>query len=706
MKRRDFIKLSSLAGSSLIVGVYLPGCTTVEGPTQIFEPNAFLSIDSKGAIVLWAIKPELGQGIMTSMPMLIAEELEVAWSDIEIKQAMGDPKYGSQGVGGSSSIRRQMIPMRKAGAAAREMLIEAASNMWKTDKSNCFAERGKIHNRLNDKSFDYKDLVESAGKLPIPEDPTLKDPKYFKLIGKPIPRVDTPEKVNGSAKYSIDIVVPKMLFASVIHPPVIYAGIESFDASKALALKGVMDIFQIEHELFENWTSHTIAVVADTFYTAVKARELVDIIWDTKDYKNNSTAKHYESLKNASKKKGTRPTEIGDVGRALREVKQTLTAEYELPYLSHAPMEPMNCVVDIKADSCEIWVGTQSPGGLQQQVADHLQLDEKNVNIHVPYLGGGFGRRSFHDFVMEAVDISKKVKAPVKLIWTREDDIQQGPFRQGSVHSLKAGIDPSGNISALIHKAVAPSITAQNGKIAAWHYKMILGGIHDSLYQFPNFAAEGIIEETLIPIHWWRTVYHSTNPFAHESFMDEMANATSVDPLTFRMNLLKDDRMKVVLQLAANKAEWDKPLPAGAGRGIAAWFSFGTYCAQVAEVSRKPNGKLKIDRIVIAVDCGMNVNPDTIKAQMEGSVIYALTAAIKDPITIENGSVKQSNFHDYRVIRMNESPKIDTFIIKNNLPPGGIGEPGVAPLAPALGNAVFNATGKRIRKLPFDLDGV
>jgi isoquinoline 1-oxidoreductase beta subunit len=695
--RREFIKVVGVSGSGLMLASFIPFSNilaNVGDEPKIFAPSVFLKIDSNGVVTIIFHRSEMGQGIKTALPMLVAEELEVDWQKIIIEQSDADKKYGSQSTGGSTSIRRNWEPLRVAGATAREMLILAAANKWNTNASNCYAENGFVIDRSNGSKFSYGDLVEDAAKLSVPTDVKLKDPKDYKLIGKRVPRVDTPDKIYGKAIFGIDVVVPSMLYAALSRCPAFGGSVKSFDASKARSMPGVIDVVEI---------SNGVAVIADSTWHAFNGRDALIIDWDlgpnanvkTEDIRNEML-KHLDKEGSEFESRGNVKTEIDG------EIK--LEAVYEVPFIAHAPMEPMNCVAKYQNGKAELWAPTQNAQNAQSEVAKALGISEGDVTVHITLMGGGFGRRLVSDFAVEAAEISKACGKTVKLTWTRAEDMKFGYYRPPSMNVVKGSVTKDGKPAKFYHHVIAPSIrqmrfdknlTAENSEIKE--------GTVGLEYNIPNMKITGTLIPTHVPISWWRAVYNSQNPFAVESFIDEMAFAAKKDPYLFRKEMLPaDSRLTNVINVAAEKSGWGTELPEGKGRGIAISAGYESYCAQVAEVTVTGN-KLKLDRYVAVIDCGIVINPDTVEAQLEGAIVFALSAALKGEITIQNGGVKESNFDDYTMLAYDETPVIEAHYIKNNYKVGGVGEVGIAACAPALANAIFAAIGKRIRRLPIKI---
>jgi isoquinoline 1-oxidoreductase beta subunit len=706
LSRRNFHKTGAVAGGGLDIGHYIPFGNRVAAAQQAtgpFVPNAFIRIGTDDSVTVIVNHSEMGQGVYTALPMLVAEELDADWSKIRVESAPVDaaynhPAFGMQMTGGSTSTWSEYDRLRKAGATARAMLIGAAAQTWNVDPASCSTENGYVMHAASKRRLSYGHLAEKASGMAAPQNVTLKDPKNFKLIGKPTKRLDTPEKSDGKGMFGLDVSVPGMLVAVVARPPVFGGKVKSVDAAKAKAIPGVRHVVEI---------NRGVAVVADGFWSAKLGREALDIVWDEGPLAGLDSRGQREQYAELAKAPGAVALKKGDAPAAIGGVVRKLEAVYELPYLAHAPMEPLNCVADVRADSCEVWTGTQFQTMERIVAAQAAGLKPEQVKIHTMLLGGGFGRRAVPDchFVQEAVQVSKSVKAPVKVIWTREDDIRGGYYRPAAYHSISAGLDAAGNPVVWQHQVVCQSFMVgtpfESFAVKNGVDTIAVEGASDLPYDIPNLSVSWQQAPSGVPTLWWRSVGHSHNAFVVESFLDELAHAAGKDPLEFRRALLANHpRHKNVLELAAEKAGWGKPLPAGRGRGLAVHESFGSFVAQVAEVSVSKDGKVKVDRVVCAIDCGPTVNPDTIRAQMESGIAFGLTAALYGEITFENGRVKQRNFHDYPVLRMNEMPIVETYIVASTEKMGGVGETGVPPIAPAVGNAIFAATGSRIRRLP------
>jgi isoquinoline 1-oxidoreductase subunit beta len=703
VSRRAFLKAGAAAGGGLLLSFTLD-CGEGDAAAGTFSPNAFIRIARDGSVTLVMPQVEMGQGTYTSMPMLIAEELEVELSQVRLEHAPADEKlYGNpitklQVTGGSRSVMGFWEPLRRAGATARNLLIAAAAQTWGVDADACRAEKGEVIHAPTGRSLFYGNLVDVAATLPVPEKVALKDPKDFKLIGTPAKRLDAPEKVNGTAQYGIDVRVPGMKVAAVAACPVFGGKLESVDDSKAKNIKGVVQIVRLDD---------AVAVVADHMAAAKKGLAALDIKWNEGQNATVGTADIVAQLDAASKNPGVVARKDGDVEKAMAGATKKVEAIYQVPFLAHAPMEPMNCTVHVRNDGCDVWVGTQVATRAQQAAAEVTGLPLEKVQVHNHLLGGGFGRRLDIDGVTRAVQIAKQVSVPVKVIWSREEDIQHDLYRPYYYDRLAAGLDEQGMPVAWTDRVTGSSIFARWLPAAfknGFDRDAVEGAVKPP-YTLPNIQVEYVRQEPPpgIVTAFWRGVGPTHNIFMVESFIDELAAAANKDPVDYRRALLDNSpRAKAVLELAAEKAGWGQKLPSGSGRGVSVQFAFGSYLSQVAEVSVAKDGGVRVQRVVCAVDCGMVVNPDTVKAQIEGGVIFGITAALYGQITLKNGRVEQSNFDNYQMLRINEAPVVEVHIIKSTEAPGGIGEPGTAAVSPAVANAIFAATGKRIRKLPVD----
>jgi len=696
--RRDFLKTAALAGGGLVIGFTLPLAGRNARAGSDFRPNAFLRVDSAGQVTVVCGLSEMGQGVLTAIPMLVAEELDADWTRVQVQQAPADqayanPIFGMQGTGGSTSIRGHWDPMRQAGAAAREMLVTAAASTWGVSPADCRTEPGVVVGP-GGKKLGYGELADKAGTLPVPTTPKLKDPKDFRLLGTSLRRLDSPPKVNGSGQFGLDVRLPGMLTAVMTRPPTPGAKLKSVDDSKARAVPGVRDVIRIPQG---------VAVLADGYWAAQQGREELVLDWDKGDFATVSTESVSKRLHDALSRPGAVARADGDVSTAAA---RSIEATYEAPYLAHACMEPMNCTAWVRADGAEIWAGTQGPGPHQGAVAAITGLPLEKVKVNTMYLGGGFGRRFAGDFVVGATLLSKLSGKPVKLVYSREDDMRAMFFRPASVTAFRAGLDGTGKPVSFSAKVASQALTIAAGFATELKNGVdddAVDGIQQFAYGVPNVKVEFMREEPGYQTWFWRSVGNSQNYFFLESFVDEMAAAAGKDPYEFRRELLAGKpRYQAVLELAAGKAGWGKPLPAGVHRGIAIAHSFESLVAEVAEVSVGDDGAVKVHRVVAAVDCGQIVNPQIVMRQVESAIVYGLSAALYGRIDLKDGEVVQGNFDDYPVLRMNEMPKVEVHIVASNEKPTGIGEPGLPPLAPAVCNAVFAATGKRIRQLPID----
>ncbi|MCU0339125.1 MAG: molybdopterin-dependent oxidoreductase [Spirosomaceae bacterium] len=712
--RRDFLKTTALTGAGLMIGANSFGkgknakkIAKAGAAVLDLEINPFIIISTDGSIALINPRPDMGQGSTQAAPSLIAEELEVSLDQVKLIQSDGKAKYGSQQSGGSSTVRGLWTSLRKAGAAAKEMMIEVAAKRWNALPADCYAENGRIKLRNSDKSFGFGELVDDASKLTVPKNPKLKDPKDFKIIGKYNKRLDVPERVTGKAVYGIDVEVPGMVYACMLHSPAIHGKVVSIDDTEAKKVKGVLQIIKAQRQM-PHRTSEAVAVIATNWWAAMKGRKALKVQWDNGDLaKTMTTDKYFADCYEAAKKEGINHEEQGDFNAKFANAKDKIEAVYETPFLAHAPIEPECAVVHQKEDgSVEVWAHVQGPDGALGDVSRFFGVSSDKVKINVPLLGGSFGRKAYHDYLNEACYLAKELKKPVKVIWTREDDIAQGPYRPGMLSSMQ-GYVSNGRITGFHHHAIGESILGQVFKgLRPDEADPWLSGelsTENSKYNFPVSKISWTHVKTDIPVVWWRSVYASNFGWGQECFMDELAQKAGKDPLEARLALIKDERYRNVLTTLAEKANWKEKLPTGQGKGIAIFASFGSISAACVTVSKNGNG-VKIDKVVSVLDCGYYVNPDHVKAQTEGNIVMGISAAVKGGITFTNGVCDQTNYDKYHVMRLSEAPKMEIHIIDSGANPGGVGEPGLPPIAPALGNAIFAATGKRIRKLPFDLN--
>jgi isoquinoline 1-oxidoreductase beta subunit len=701
--RRDFLKTSAVAGGGLMLAMHLPGLIgTAQAAGTLYTPNAWVHIADDNTVTLISARSEMGQGVYTSMPMLIAEELEIDLKKIKVQIAPPNAAYvntllGAQITGGSTSVRDGWEKLRIGGAQVRTMLISAAANKWHVDPSLCRASNGAVYGPGGRKAS-YGQLAQAASQLPVPAKVVLKDPKDFKIVGKSTPRLDTADKVNGKAEYGIDVKLPGMVYASLHQCPVIGGKVRHFDATKARAMPGVIDVVQIDDG---------VAVVADSYWRARKAQETIDIAWDEGPVAKIGNASMLDGIRNAAA--GGKILSIektGDAAAAMRAAPRTMQAEYLSPLLAHATMEPMNFTADFRDGKCLLAGPTQFQQGAQGAVAAALGIKPENITLRTTFLGGGFGRRLELDFIVQAAQVSKAVGKPVKLLWSREDDTTHDFYRPMALHRMAGALDAGGKPVALTFQMTSQSITQRAFGLPKDTLDPFMIEAAVAPYGIPNTSHDLVIHDTGLRAGYWRSVSHALNAFPNESFIDEMAAAAGQDPYAFRMALLeRQPRLANVLKLAAEKAGWGGVLPAGRSRGIALMEGYDTFMAQVAEISVSGND-IRVHRVVIAADPGHMVNPDTVEAQLQSSIVFGLSAALGSEIVLENGRVQQTNFHNYPVLRMSEMPQIDVILVQSTEKPGGIGEPATALIGPALGNALFAATGKRLRKMPFSAEAL
>ncbi len=685
ISRGEFLKVSTAAGTGLALAFHLPLWEGLAAQTpDSFKPNVWVSIDTTGTVVITMHRSEMGQKIWTALPMIVAEELEADWSKVQVRQGDLDPVYGGQTTGGSASIRTTYDKLRRAGATAREMLITAAAQTWDVPRDSCRAENGAvIHVPTNRKLF-YGELVATAATLPLPEEVPLKDPKDFKIIGKAMKSLNAASMVDGSAVYGYDFKLPGMLTAVVARCPVFGGRVAGYDDSGARAVPGVLHVTRI---------SSGVAVVADDTWAALQGRKALKVTWDEGPNAGLSSEDISRTLKEAAQGSGTALRDDGDVQAALDGAAIKLEASYEVPYLDHAPMEPMNCTARVRDNECEIWAPTQSPSSAQQTGMGVTGQPAEAVKVHTLKMGGGFGRRLQWDYVQDAVEVARALDVPVKVLRTRDEDIQHGFYRPATYHEVQGGLDVNSRPEAWSHRISGPT-----GGV--WD---ITNGAVDLPYAIPNIHVDYVMSDIPVPTGPWRSVGNTQNAFVNECFIDELAEAAGMDPYDFRRELLRDHpRHLGVLDLAAEKAGWGQRLPRDRHQGLAVHLSFQTYVAMVAEVSVDRRGGIKVYRMVCAIDCGTVINPDGVRSQVEGGIVMALTAALYGAITLKNGRVQQSNFHNYKLLTMRDTPVVETHIVPSTEPPTGVGEPPVPPTPPALVNAIYAATGKRIHKLPID----
>ncbi|HKV62783.1 MAG TPA: xanthine dehydrogenase family protein molybdopterin-binding subunit [Candidatus Acidoferrum sp.] len=725
VNRRDFLKTGAAGSVALVIGFHLSPRAFADQATEQEKkiPNPFdawvrITPDNHATLILG--KSEMGQGIMTALPMILAEELCLDWKNVRVEQAPTNPKIYDHGTGGSGSVAGSWLPMRRAGAAAREMLITAAAARWNVSRDTCKAQDGGILHGARKNFLTYGELVPDAATLPIPDFKTvpLKNSSEFTIVGHDTRRFEGRDKATGAAKFGLDSRVPGMQFAVIARCPVFGGKVKTFDATKAKAVPGVRDVFAIDPVAQGAFTAGGVAVLADNSWAAIQGRKALQITWDEGPAASESSASLRQQFVDNASKPGKVVRNEGDVDAAVVGAAKKIEAIYELPFAPHATMEPMNCTVHIRPDGAEAWVPTQAPQWAQEVIAGVSKLPLEKVIVHTTLMGGGFGRRYQADFVMEAAQVAKVSGKPVMVFWTRDDDMQHGFYRPASYHHFSGALDGQGNMAAWKHFQSSTSIDAMwspKGKETPENSEFATAAFIP--YRAPNYRVEYTLAQSSVPRAWWRSVEHSSSGFVVESFVDELATAAGADPLEFRLRHIGDDRkipdftnpkenkpldtarLKGVLRLAAEKASWGQPLPKGIFRGIAGYYSFESYTAAVAEVSVK-GGAVKVHRIVYAVDCGRPVNPEGVRAQVESAAIYGLSAALHDAITISGGRVEQSNFNDYEMPRISETPKTEVHVIMSQEEPTGIGEPGLPVIAPAMCNAIFAATGKRIRRLP------
>jgi len=726
ISRRQFVMGGAVAGAgALVIGVRLSGhlvrAQESDPGAKKAAPNpfdAYVHVKPDGHISLIVAKSEMGQGIKTGLAMILAEEAEVDFNSVSVEQAETRPDiYAHMGTGGSGSTQENFTPLRQAGATVRELMITAAAARWNVPRSECEAKKGSVRHEKSDRKAGYGELVDAAVKLPrpAPEKVELKDENDFQLIGHATPRVDIPSKVNGSAQFGIDVRVPEMVFAVVARCPTFGGKAAHFDAGKAKAIAGVREVFEIPALGADKFTAGGVAVVADSTWAAMKGREALAITWAHGAAVSESSDGMREALRAAAKKSGKRMRNDGDVDAVLSNGAKKVEAVYEMPLLAHATMEPMNITAHVRGSDVEVWAPTQAPDWVQGTVASVLGLKPDKVIVHTTLMGGGFGRRYMADFPAEVAQIAKVVGKPVQLVWTREDDMTHDFYRPATCHRLQGAVGAQGRPVAWFHTLASTSIRGY------WDPKADpaegeSGGARQMPYAIANVRLEFNGVTSALPRAWWRSVEHSFNGFVVESFIDELAAAAGQDPAQFRRSLLVKPpnwkpkfeydpdpaRLLGVLNLVAEKSGWANPLPKGKGRGIACYHSFGSYFAEVAEVTVK-GSEFKIDRIVAAVDCGQIVNPESVRSQTEGAIIYGLSAALKNEITIKNGAVEQTNFDGYDPLRISEAPPIEVHLVTSKEDPGGMGEPALPPIAPAVANAIFAASGQRLRRMPFQL---
>ena len=726
--RRDFLRISTTSAFVLALGFSSDskGKLLKKVSTTGVQINPYININEAGKVTLFNPRPDMGQGTYQILPMLLAEELDIPLEQVEIQMTDGSDRFGSQLSGGSSSVRTRWIPLRTAGATVREMLVQAASNRWKISVNDCSTKDGFVINKLSQAKLSYGELVEEASHLPVPSKPKLKSFAEFTQLGKPSMRPDVPAKVDGTAIFGMDVQLPGMLYASIVHSPTIYGKVQSYDATKAMAVKGVRFVLKTERVFFHGPYSDSggfdqklrgkaeaIAVVSESYWSALKAKKLIQVSWNALGFGETATEQYFNQAKAAALHEGNeyKDAKVGDFAKALQLSDYKVQGTYQTPFMSHAPMEPCNATVFVQGDQVEVWAPIQGPDGLVNDLATYLGVKRENIKINVTFMGGAFGRKAVFDFVMQAAHLSKQVNAPVKVIWTREDDIQQGPYRPGMISAMQGGLDKDGNVLAFEHRLNGASIMASVFKADMRNNPDPWAGeginLEDSPYAFPARRNSFNWIDPQMPVLWWRSVYASTNVFAQESFMDELAAEGEKDPLDLRLHLLRDaPKFVAVLNKLAEISDYRAKRKQGVSIGIAIARSFASIVAHAIVVEKQKSGGVKIKHVYSVIDCGFPLNPDNIKAQVESNIVYGLSAAVCNQITRTHGKTDQSNFHEYTVLRQGEIPASTIFVMPSQDEPGGVGEPGLPPIAPALCNAVFLATGKRVRTLPFDLSSI
>jgi len=708
--RRSFIKKAGATGLTFWLGLsYVKGgSTAVISTAKSLTP--FIKIDASG-ITIFNPNPEMGQGSYQAVASMIAEELEVSLDQITIKNTGGEKEFGGgQWAGGSSTVREGYLTYRKIGASAKEMLVKAASQAWGVSPESCTAKEGKVLHAATNRSLKYEELAEAASLLEIPKEPKLKDPKDFKMLGKSVKRPDIPLKVTGKAEFGIDADVPGMLYSSVERCPVIGGTLKTFDATAAMKVPGVVKVVSAER-VIGKYSSTGVAVIAKTYWAAVQGRKALKIDWDTKGFETFHSSDYENKLRALSKEEGILDKQKGSVDLPVNQVVESF---YETPMVAHHPLEPMNCTVQVKGKKVEIWTSTQVPvsvtgPGMMGSMPAVLGINPEDITLHAGFIGGGFGRRLYFDYIVEAINVAKQVDSPVKVVWSREDTTTQGPFRPMTFSKMIGGLSEKNQLVSFQHKVISPGF--MDSAMPNWDKtkldSMMTEGISAQEYDIPNMKNSFVFADYHVPMAAWRSVTSSTLAFAHECFIDELAHKAKKDPLDFRIDLQSTNTdTKRVLKKLREITNWDKPLPAGKARGVAQWDFFAGLSAQAVEVSLAKNGAVSVDKVYVVIDLGTVGNPDNVKAQVEGAVLMALSAAIHPAITLKNGVVEQKNFDTTPVTRMSEAPEVIVEIITEGAKIKGVGEPGLPPFAPALGNAIFALTKKRLRKLPLEIDFV
>ena len=717
ISRRSFVKVVGLASGGLVLAcntdIFSDKNKKPENLTN-FNPNLFVQLNSDGSLILVASRSEMGNGVRTSLPSVIADEMEADWTRVSVKQAVGDKMYGDQNTDGSRSIRYLFMPMRRMGAMAKAMLIAAAAQKWEVPVSECTAENHFIIH-TSGKKIAFGDLVEIAKTLEVPNEETLqlKDPKDFKYIGKNLKSVDVEAYTNGSAIFGLDKRLPDMKFAAIARCPVTFGTVKSFDKTETLKIAGVVDVIEIPRVERPFGALGGIAVIANNTWAAFKGRDALKIEWNFGDNEVYDSEKYMSEITQNVHKQGKVSKDVGNVNKAFKNADKIVESTFQLPHLSHAPMEIPNAVAWVQGDTCEVWAPTQEPQASRTEVVEYLKTSEEKVTINVTFLGGGFGRKSKPDYVVEAVAISKAINAPAQIVWSREDDIKHGYYHTVSAQYMKASLDATGNVTGWLHRFAMPSIVSTFSPGVDYAAGFEISSAANIPYDIQNMKVEVGQAPAHVRIGWLRSVINIPHGFSINVFADELAAAANKDPLEFRLNLIGADRilneneeipfdtarLKNVLKIAAKNAGWGKQLPAGHAFGLAVHRSFLSYVASIVEVSVIEN-KVKVHNVYTAIDCGIAVNKDTVKAQMEGSAIFGMSLALYGKITAKDGAIEQSNYHDYQMVRIQETPNIHVEIIESTESPTGVGEPGVPVIAPAIVNAIYKITGKRYYNLP------
>jgi isoquinoline 1-oxidoreductase beta subunit len=697
VNRRDFVKISAAAGAGLALAMQFPSRSENAKPGE-FEIGAFVHVGSDGIVTIYVPKSEMGQGVRTSLPQIVAEELDGDWSKVRVRTAHLDrAKFGNQGTGGSGSVEESYEPLRRAGATARAMLVAAAAAKWGVDPATCSVANGVITSGAH--SAGFGEVAEAASKVEVPKSVPLKDPSKFTIIGKSPRRIDNNDVATGKAIFGIDVKVPGMLYAAIARSPVFDGKVASFDDARAKQVPGVKQVVRVD-AIGKDMPWNGVAVVATSTWAAIKGRNALEVKWDEGAAASESTESLRKAMTDALERADViRYRNDGDVDKVAGGKR--VEAVYELPFAAHATLEPQNATASVTADGAEVWAPTQFPDKVARTVAAALKIKPDQVKVHITLIGGGFGRRITADYAVEAALLSKAAGAPVHVQWTREDDMTHDYYRAPTLNKLSATLDDNGKVLAYTHRLAGPAIRGwwRGYENTKGYEDSINGGLSDLKLLIPNMRLEYAPVQSYVPLGWWRSVENVANTFVTQSFLDELAHAAGKDPIEFQLAMIGDDRLRRVVELVRAKSDWGKPLPAGRGRGFAAEL-YNSYIAEVADVTVGKDGAVRVDRVTCAIDCGTAVNPDGVASQVEGGIAFALSAAMNGPITIDKGRVQQTNFHEYPLLRMSETPHVDTYIVPSSAAPSGVGEPPVPPLAPAVANAIFAATGKRVRSLP------